>query len=254
MTATIGSNIVLDGLAVFIDPNNSKCVDATQTITTGTRLSNLVTKGSIFGSMQFQPNVSGTTNGNMSFTQEPNGDWVYDQVSVNGGEPGWVSSASYSKLTSFSFSAWFKFQHGASFQRADNIYGGGWESNTAFYLSAGGTSSSHVILPTSTGGSISITSNYGASDGEWHQFTATDTGVDAAHVTKLYIDGEFKTSSSSPSYVSSTAGSNMTWACWSPTYGNMGGKTGCYMYYHNKVLTDLEVRQNYEAQRGRFGV
>jgi len=254
MTATIGSNIVLDGLAVFIDPNNSKCVDATQTITTGTRLSNLVTNDATFGSMQFQPNASGTTNGNMSFTQEPNGDWVYDQVSVNGGEPGWTSTASYSKVTNFSFSAWFKFQHGSSFQRADNIYGGGWSSFAAFYLSPGGTSSSHGILRSSSGSSISITNNYGASDGEWHQFTATDTGVDAAHVTKLYIDGEFKSSASNAGYVSSTSASIMTWACWSSTFGNLGGKTGCYMYYHNKILTDSEVRQNYEAQRGRFGV
>ena len=239
-----------DGLKVVLDVNNSKCVDATQTITSGTRLKNLIDSSFEFNS----PYTDATTLAAMSFVQE-NGQYVYNQVSTAGGEPGWASTSGFPRTDDYTFIVWFKWQSGSAYQRADNIYGGGFSGRTSFYLAPGGTSNSHGLLRYSDAGgtnSYSVTSSHGLNDGNWHCLVGRDYGSDGAHTSEFWADGVLRqTGTSNASHDTPDGNSTMTWGSWSTSYGNFGGRTNLYMYW-DRALTEAEIKQVYTATRGKF--
>lgn len=244
--------IVTDGLVAYFDVNNPKCVDASQTIDTNTRLKNLVRGGS---AIEMQSRTETASYGNMSFVKE-GGIYVYDQNGINGGEPGWKSTITHTHVDDYTFICWFKYNYGSGNQRTDNIYGGGFSGKISFYLSPGGTSSSHGVLRYSQAGSAnaySVTSSSnGGNDGSWHMFAAVDSGGDGDHTTKVYIDGILKqTGTSNASYDTPDGTGIFTWGSWSETYGNMNARSNCYSYYE-RALTDEEIMQNYMAFKSRF--
>jgi len=248
----IGPNIPTNGLKAFFDVSNPKCVDASQTIDGSTRLNNLAG-----GNEQFQPYQGGSeTYNNMSFVED-NGSYVYNQVSTNGGEPGWVSLGdSITRVDDYSFICWFKYNYGSEYQRSDNIYGGGFHGETSFYLSPSGTSASHGVLRYSdiggTNGYSVTSSTNGGNDGNWHMFSSTDTGGDGNQTTKVYIDGVLKqTGTSNASYDTPDSTCQLVWGSWSQTYGNFGGRSNCFMYYE-KVLTAAEMLNIYNSMKRRF--
>jgi hypothetical protein len=245
-----GPQIVRDGLKVYLDVSNNKCVDYTQPITSGTTLTNLVDK-----SIRFVPYDASA--GNMMFDNEGN-QYVYKQNGLNGGEPGWMSENPITTVPNYTFIIWFKFLTGVSNQRGENIYGGGFSGVTSMYLSSGGTSNAHGYLRYSNGGSIgsySHTTPYGINDGNWHCMATVDSGVDSNKTTKFYVDGELKhTYSSIPvDHVSMVGDKTMTWGSWALTYGNFTGSSAMYMYYE-KALLDEQILQNFNATKSRFGL
>lgn len=249
----IGPNIPTNGLKAFFDVSNPKCVDASQTIDSNTRLINLVSDSNI--QMQSQDTTSATL-GNMSFVED-NGSYVYNQNAIAGtGEPGWKGINNPTRVNDYSFVCWYKYNYGSSYQRAENIYGGGFGSRTSFYLSPSGTSASHGILRYSDVGgtnSYGVQANYGGSDGEWHMFAATDTGPDVGvQTSKFYLDGVWKaTAASNSSHDNNDGTDTMVWGSWSGTYGNFNGRTNCFMYYE-RVLTDDEIYNIYNGMKRRF--
>ena len=252
MAISYNPRIVTDNLKVYLDVSNSKCVDATQTVSSSTRLKNLVDTSFEF----YSPYTDATTLSNMSFVLDGD-NYVYDQVSVSGGEPGWASVSTFPRSYEYTFISWFKYNYGSSYQRNDNIYGGGFSGQTSFYLSQGGTSANHGVLRYSQAGgtnSYSLTNTYGGNDGNWHMFASTDTGGDGNQTTKFYLDGVLKgTVTSNASYVAPIGNSTMTWGSWSGDYGNFGGRTNLYMYY-DRVLSVEEIQQNFNATRSRFSI
>ena len=249
--------IPTDNLKVYLDISNSKCVDATQTISSSTRLKNLVDT-----SFEFKSSFTDATSlSNMSFVLD--GDtYVYDQVSVSGGDPGWNSVTTINRVENYSNIAWFKYNYGSSYQRSENIYGGGFSGQDSFYLSPAGTSENHGILrysndtsPANSNNAIAITGAHGGNDGNWHMFASTDTGGDGNKTTKFYIDGVLKaTATSNASHITWTGETGyMTWGSWNTSYGNFGGRTNLYMYYE-KVLSGDEIKTIFNATRGRFGI
>jgi len=248
MAAEGGPNISEDGLTVYFDVSNPKCVDASQTVDTNTRLNNLAG-----GTLKMSP--YDTTNGNMSFVLE-NGNYVYNQNGINGGDPGWVSTVYPTRVDDYTFICWFKYTYGNGNQRAENIYGGGFNGQTSFYLSPGGTSAYHGALRYSDASSANSYQVYGTghggNDGNWHMFTTTDTGGDGNQTTKLYIDGILKqTVQSNASHDTPDGTRQMTWGSWSAGYGNFNGRSNCYMYYE-RTLSDDEVLGIYNATKNRF--
>jgi hypothetical protein len=249
----IGPNIPTDNLKFFVDVSNPKCVDASQTIDADTRLNNLVG-----GNEQFKPYQGGsTTYTNMSFVED-NGSYVYNQVGTNDGYPGWVSLGdAITRVDDYSFVCWFKYNYGSSYQRSNNIYGGGFHGETSWYLSPSGTSASHGVLRYSDAGgtnSYQVTSAAnGGNDGNWHMFGATDTGGDGNQTTKVYIDGVLKqTATSNSSHDTPDNNALLVWGSWSQTYGNFGGRSNCFMYYE-KVLSADEMLRIYNGMKKRFG-
>ena len=239
------------GLRVVLDVNNSKCVDASQSITSGTRLKNLIDNNFEFSS----PYTDATTLAAMSFVQE-NGQYVYNQVSTAGGEPGWSSTTGFPRTNDYTFICWFKYNYGSAYQRGDNIYGGGFSSRTSFYLSPGGTSASHGLLRYSDAGgtnSYSVTGTaHGGNNGQWHMFCGRDYGPDGAHTSEFWLDGVLKqTVTSNTSYDTPDGNGTFTWGSWSTDYGNFGGRTNMYMYW-DRALSGDEIVQVYNSTRGRF--
>jgi hypothetical protein len=246
-----GMEIPTQGLSAAFDVANPKCVDATSTITSSTRLKNLVNRNHELG---FQDTASATLSA-MSFVVD-NGSYVYDQVSTAGGEPGWKATSTIPRSNDETFIGWYKFQNGSSYQRGDNIYGGGFSGRTSFYISPSGTSSSHGLLRYSDAGgtdSFSVTGSHGANDGNWHMLCGRDYGPDGAHTAEFWLDGVLTQSGTSNATHDTPDGNQtMTWGSWSGDYGNMGGRLNLF-YYWNRTLTPEEILQFYNATKGRFG-
>ena len=124
-------------------------------------------------------------------------------------------------------------------------------------MASGGTSESSAVLVYSAAGSsngftagMSSTIN----DGNWHMRAFTVTGPSTGVTTcKTYVDGNYSgVASSNSNYVAATDGT-MRWGSWSSSYGNMGGQLNGFMYYE-KVLSDNEIKQVYNATKEKYGV
>ena len=205
--------------------------------------------------MQPQETNSNTL-GNMTFVED-NGSYVYNQNAIEGsGEPSWKGINNPTRVDSYSFVCWFKYNYGSSYQRSENIYGGGFGSMTSFYLSPSGTSAAHGVLRYSDAGGTNsysvINSNNGGNDGNWHMFSSTDTGGDGNQTTKFYVDGVLKqTGTNNGSHDTPDGTDTMIWGSWSGTYGNFNGRTNCFMYYE-RVLSDNEMLNIYNGMKRRF--
>ena len=237
----------------YFDISNPKCISdpGNTTVVANTRLTDLIS-----GTVQLQAN---DLSGNQTFVLD-NGNYVYNQNGINGGEPCWHTSASdFTRSNSFSFVCWYKYNYGSSHQRTDNIYGGGFSGRTSFYLSPGGTSASHGILRYDNSGNnhnySATSSSNGGNDGEWHMFAATDShgGSGQSTVTKVYIDAVLKQQATSNTAFETASTGQIIWGAWTKTYGNFNGRANCFIYY-DRVLTDAEVKDIFNATRGRFGV
>lgn len=252
MGQNYGVSVPTDNLKHYFDINNPKCVDASATITSSTRLTDLVDS-----SFTLQPqDTTSETIGGMSFTQD-NGNYVYTQNAKVGGEPCWSGTTTTARVDNFTFICWFKLAYGTATQRAENIYGGGFSGRTSFYLVPGGTSTYNGLLRYSDAGSTnsySIGSSYGATDNNWHCWAGVDYGPDYYHKTDFYIDGSYKgTATSNTSYDTPDGNGTIKWGSWSGTYGNFGGSTNLFMYYE-RTLTAAEIYNVYQNTRARFGV
>ena len=252
--------VVTDDLVLYIDVNNPKCVDASADITSSTRLNNLA--GGSYSDIQLKVFDTDSTP-EMQFIRHDQTDlWIYDQdgVSDTNEAPGWISVDNYDRTdddNNYTFMCWYKYPHGNSSQRAQNIYGGGFQSRTSFYLSPGGTSSSRGVLryPNSgTTGAGNYTSAIFSDEEQWICFAATDRNVPGGtYETKRYFNGALiGTNTAGATFVAPTGNGKFTWGSWSGGYGAATMKSNLFMYY-NRVLTAEEILQNYEATRERFG-
>ena len=103
-------------------------------------------------------------------------------------------------------------------------------------------------------GNFIIFTGSGAAQGRtqdlnWHIFTAQWS---SSFGTRLWIDDELDINTSTISYDSSTA--NTTQLARNPGFGEIfHGKIAlCHIY--DKALTETEIKQNYHALKGRFGL
>lgn len=166
----------------------------------------------------------------------------------------WRANTGITRVNSYTFVSWFKFDN--SGQQSENIYGGGFDGRTSFYMSPSGTSENHGVLNYSDAGSAnawSTTSNHGANDGNWHMRAYTTTGPDVGvQTTKFYVDGVLKqTGTSNSSHDNPDGTGTMRWGSWTGGYGNMEGDLNCFLYYE-RVLSDDEILQIYNGTRRRF--
>jgi len=252
MAQHYGLKIPTEQLAGMFDVANPKCVDASASITYSTRLNNLVNSNH---SLRPYENVAATLSA-MSFVED-NGNYVYNQVSTAGGEPGWWGTSGLTRTDDFTFICWYNYNYGSAYQRSDNIYGGGFSGRTSFYISPSGTSASHGLLRYSDAGgtnSYSVTGSHGGNNGQWHMFCGRDYGPDGNHTSEFWLDGVLKqTGTSNASYDTPDGSQTMTWGSWSGNYGNMGGKMNLFMYYE-RALTGNEILGIYNATKSRFGL
>ena len=144
--------------------------------------------------------------------------------------------------TQFTAMAWFKHR-GAPGGGFHIIFGG-----SHLEVSIHSTGYLRLGVETSTGRSVS---NFGSglTDGNWHFVSFVYTGSNR----RAYIDGNYMGQASvSGTLVNSFSNRNIGKFGSSPTYW-LNGDLGSASIY-NRALTDEEIKQNFEALRGRFGI
>jgi hypothetical protein len=254
----VGPHIPQDELKVYLDVTNPNCYQANNIIdpiASSTKLYNLADRTFVdyfynnIGTEAYQETVTPTAlplivMQHNAFEGSTNRD------------TNWASNVSVQRVLSYSFVSWYKFDNVN--QQAENIYGGGFNGQISFYLSPSGTSASSYILVYSAAGSsnyFTATMGNQINDGNWHMRSYTMTGPSTGVQTvKTYIDGEFyATTNSNSSYAAVTTTRQMNWGSWSGGYGNMAGQLNGYMYYE-KVLSDNDMKQIYNATKEKYGV
>ena len=252
MATAIGPDILTDGLVLSIDPASKRCNASSG----GTLLTNLALSGTSSSV------INGTTSESVVSLDGTN-----DFINVNSS----VTSTALSPGVA-TFSIWFK---------ADDTYSNG---NTCSLISRGNYNNSggfFIHMRNSSGNcavnatfSKSTTSSYSFEStathvvnpfGEWNNITVT---VD--HNIKLYANGVLKEtkarSVNTIIYGSGTINTNgdtdLRWVSalgYAPTLEQ--GSSGTWRPYngdfglgfmYNRVLTEVEVAQNYNAQKSRF--
>jgi hypothetical protein len=144
--------------------------------------------------------------------------------------------------TQFTATAWFKHR-GAPGGGYHIIFGG-----SHLEVSIHSTGFLRLGVETSTGRSVS---NFGSglTDGNWHFVSFVYTGSNR----RAYIDGNYMGQASvSGTLVNSFSNRNIGKFGSDPTYW-LNGDLGSASIY-NRALTDQEIKQNFEALRGRFGI
>ncbi len=190
-----GPNIVRDGLVVLIDVASPRCYTAAVEETglpSSTQLKNLVKNSPI---SYFHNDVASDDYQDIILHK---GAFVLRHNAYAGGtnrDTTWRADVTINRVNSYTFVSWFKFDNTG--QQSENIYGGGFDGRTSFYMSPSGTSASHGVLNYSDAGgtnAFSTISDHGANDGNWHMRAYTTTGPDVGvQTTKFYVDRCFKT-------------------------------------------------------------
>ena len=255
------ARVVTDDLVFYYDVNNPRCLpNPTVAIDSDTKLYNLAKESD--HADNYLKVYDHDAVPEMSFSRhEQTGLWLYEQdgTTDTDEDPGWISNESYTRtnVNNYTFFCWFNFPYGDSSQRTDNIYGGGFQSETSFYLSPGGSSSSRGFLryPNSgSTGSYSRTVTEFNDPQQWLCIATTDEDVSGGtYKTILYFNGLYNGESTAGSSFAAPSGTALaTWGSWSGGYGPPTMRANCYMYYE-RTLTAEEILQNYNATKARFG-
>ena len=189
---------------------------------------------------------NGTNSGGPTYSSNNKGYFEFDNtndVSII------ANSDSLNPTTALSIESWAMFAVGSSL---DFIFEKG-NVNTQYSLFSHG---SDVVFRTKHEGDTSYhtqnpsKTSVGVVNGQWHHIVGSWDGT----TKRIYIDGVLKNSvSKSGNLVTTTPGAAV---------GRFGGTSSGYWFegniakvaVYNKGLSAAEIRQNFEALRGRYGI
>jgi len=226
MAGHAAPNIVEDGLVFYIDAANSRSYPGTGT--TVTDLKGL-RNGTLNGNT-FQTNNGGV----IDF------DGIDDNITFGTPQSGDIMAST----NSFTNSIWLKRTGNTEYSNVMVI----WQqrrSNLGYgYNGVAGTTTNKAY---SYVGASALNGNDVIDQNVWHNFVFTINGSNAA---KLYIDGELQ-SQGTRSAESNVGSVFYIGRSSSGNYANM--EVACASYY-NRAISASEVKQNYNALKGRFGL
>jgi hypothetical protein len=234
MAVNYNPTVVLDSLSFFIDPANQKSYPGS-----GTTINKMInTTGSATASMLNGVTYSTANKGIMTY----NGSNQY--VLSNNRELG-------ATMYPFSVGGWFKLGAlpGLSQCLVSCLNAG----SSSVYWAIGVNNTNEFFISRRNTTAVSNPITFLPAIGQWFNFHVNFPGNTTA---KIYIDGELHTDFTSLTAVTSSTGANDVLIgllrTSSPTW-YLNGSSGPVMIY-NKSLTDLEVKQNFDAIRGRYGI
>lgn len=234
--------IVTDGLLICIDAANVKSYPGSGT--TATDLTGNSYNGTLINGVAFSTDNKGT----WRF------DGTNDRINVDT-QPGYPSTVD----DPFTIESAIYIPTGADWW-ADNgsqgtaIVGRGNYNGSTGFRRYGTTNIGWYIRPVSSGRSIGYVAAYDT----WYILTGTFNGTNDAEGMEFYVNGEL-VGTTTISDALSSAYDNGSWLMG----GNLafGGSNGLYgqgdiPYFrlYNRALTEAEVKQNFNATRGRFGL
>jgi hypothetical protein len=95
-----------------------------------------------------------------------------------------------------------------------------------------------------------ITGAISLSAGIWYNLVFTYNN--SSYLKQIYVNGVFDTSGGTVAYGGTGTNTELGRYPWAPTY-LLNGNIGIICFY-NKVLSTTEIKQNYNVQKGRFGL
>lgn len=226
MAGIAGPNIVEDGLVFLVDAANTRSYPGT-----GTTVTDLMglRNGTLNGNT-FQTNNGGV----IDF------DGIDDNITFGTPQSGDIMAST----NSFTNSIWLKRTGNTGYSNVMVI----WQqrrSNLGYgYNGVAGTTTNKAY---SYVGASALNGNDVIDQNVWHNFVFTINGSNAA---KLYIDGELQ-SQGTRSAESNVGSVFYIGRSSSGNYANM--EVACASYY-NRAISASEIKQNYNALKGRFGL
>lgn len=216
MSTAAGPDIVENGLVLYLDAGNSRSYPGT-----GTTWTDLSGAGN-HGILTNGPTYSSLGGGSIQF------DGVDDVVIGN--------MSSFPSVTDFTSVTWFRINVRNKEQQFFNLKGG-----MQFYVAT------NNVLNTSSYGSLPGTTSIQANT--WYMASLTRNSSTSVAIS--YLNGNVEATGTLPSYgtVTQYYGGNYVGG---GAY-NLNGYLSIGMFY-NRVLTQTEIKQNFNATRGRFGI
>jgi hypothetical protein len=248
MAGIAAPNIVKDGLVFYVDAANPRSYPGSGTTVTDLIDTNNGTMSGPSGTNN-SPQFDSSNMGCIDF------DGTDDRLSIPK-----EADPSPNPFTAF---LWFKdgrqgghtsFPH--LIDNLDRSTQTGWHSTINRWGSNNGTVSFRFVdSATSAAQSFAIYSTTeNLDDGNWHMLTCQWDGSTSSDSAKLYIDGKFEVAGT-PSY-GNVRSRILDIGLGNGNYGNgikFLGKLGPFIIY-NRILSSQEVKQNYNALKGRFGL
>jgi hypothetical protein len=224
MALSHSPQIVRDGLVLYLDAANIKSYPGT-----GTTWFDLT------------KNVNGNINNNPTFLNNNAGIFSFDGTNENITIP----ETSLLNLQNYTYSFWIKRIQPANSGWLQFIQRSTSGRNPGIWFYINEANRIHFSIFVSGGFNTSVNPS-GFFINEWHYFTATVSFASNTTVLKGYTDGVLKETAThaNNSPALGTGGSYI---------GNREFELGNFSIY-NKALSDAEIKQNFNATRGRYGI
>jgi hypothetical protein len=226
--------VVSDGLVLALDAGNPKSYPGSGT--TWTDLGGNNNNGTLVNG----PSYNSSNGGSIVF------DGTNDGVQLPHNSF-WVISPS----DKFSFTSWFYAE--PTTQNGSMILSHQRCNNPGFQLTVNDTTS----LAFRVAGNLSVFATYSSNvTGRWNYVVSTFNGINGD--MKLYLNGDLvATNTNTSGWNNYNAGGSDVWLgrrTWCGGTNEFTGKIASFSYYKGRELLLPEVKQNYNALRGRFGV
>lgn len=224
-----GASVVREGLVLHLDAASMKSYPGS-----GTTWSDLSGNGN-----------NGTLVNGVGYSSENNGTFTFDGLDDYA-----VSTGGYHNNISLTISLWFKPTNTISggSNQVGRLWGTGGDLECRF---DGGGTAINGRLACDIGGTNNLTS---VSDNwlntNWYNLTIRFNS--SLNSSQMYIQGELDSSGTCGNF--STQSSPIQIGRSASGFGSpFPGKISSFLIY-NQVLTELEIKQNFEATRGRYGI
>ena len=221
-----GNNIQTEGLVFYIDPAYKK---------------SYISGGSVFSLVN--ESSTGTLNNNTEFIGLPTASWGFD------GNDDYINFGNPSELQitgALSISCWFKSGDLGTYRRIvskDNV------SNRSYVLQLqnNGNVVGAIFNSNSSINFTNTTSNYG--NNQWHNAVFV---FDPGNELAVYVDTNKESTSTSVTTIDNDPGDFLI-GIRGDNQHDFNGQIGPVQIY-NRALSTGDVLQNYNAQKGRFGL
>lgn len=222
--------IVRDGLVLCLDAGNTKSYPGT---------------GTTWFDRSGGGNNGSLVNG-VGFSSSNGGSFVFNGVNNRGIQlAGTNLSLNQMTISSWNYSTNYN-QNGFMFEKTTNG-----SVNTQYSLFY---NSSNQIYYRTYGLSpldLAMTTSDAVVNSQWNNVVATYDGI----LKRIYVNGVLRAVSGTPT---GTITQNLTGAAYIGTYGNFAGYyfngNIAQTHIYNRALTLLEIQQNFNATRGRYGI
>jgi hypothetical protein len=183
---------------------------------------------------------NGTLTNGPVFTLGNSGSLVFDGVDD------YISCGTFFNYTNFTISLW-AYPGSTQVQYAD-IFDNNHTGTQNFVCQQNSTDTNQYSFGCINATNASATSLFTLAANTWHHLTFTWNNS----VASAYINGVFHSSGAAANPINYVS-PNLSIARWGGGGRNWNGRIGNFAAY-NRVLTAAEIQQNFNANRGRFGI